>query len=414
MPNWAGNISFNDAQTLMPASIDELQRIVANNSSVRARGTAHSFNSIADTNGVGVLLTKMPSVIEIDSARSVVRVSGGLRYGDLAQSLHAKGFALHNLASLPHISIAGAIATGTHGSGVTNGSLSTEVSAIDLVLADGEVRRFTRESVDDTFNGAVVGLGLLGVVSTLELDIEPTYEISQVVYPNFSRSLFYQNLNEVLGAAYSVSFFTTWGAEDDGQVWTKERTTKSSRERDSELFGIPAAVAKQHPIPGIDPIHCTEQLDQPGAWHERLPHFKLEFTPSAGDELQSEYLIPRSHAAQALLALEPLAAEINQLLQVTEIRTVKADNLWLSPSYQMDVVGIHFTWKKTGEIYQLLPRIEEVLANFQARPHWGKIFTYDRDYLTSVYPKFTEFKSLVETLDPTAKFQNAMTSAIFS
>ena len=185
MPNWAGNISFNDAQTLMPASIDELQRIVANNSSVRARGTAHSFNSIADTNGVGVLLTKMPSVIEIDSARSVVRVSGGLRYGDLAQSLHAKGFALHNLASLPHISIAGAIATGTHGSGVTNGSLSTEVSAIDLVLADGEVRRFTRESVDDTFNGAVVGLGLLGVVSTLELDIEPTYEISQVVYPNF-------------------------------------------------------------------------------------------------------------------------------------------------------------------------------------------------------------------------------------
>ena len=413
MRNWAGNISFNDAQTLTPSSIDDLQKIVAANSSVRARGTAHSFNSIADTNGVGIVLSEMPRVIEIDSARSVVRVSGGLRYGDLAQSLHTKGFALHNLASLPHISIAGAIATGTHGSGVSNGSLSTEVSAIDLVLANGEIRRITRESVDDTFNAAVVGLGLLGIVSTLELDIEPTYEISQVVYPNFPRSLFYANLNAVLGAAYSVSFFTTWGAEDDGQVWTKERMSQSAGERASELFGIPAASAKQHPIPGIDPIHCTEQLDQPGAWHERLPHFKLEFTPSAGDELQSEYLVPRSYAAQALAALEPLAAEFNHLLQVSEIRTVKADNLWLSPSYKRDVVGIHFTWKKTDEIYQLLPRIEEVLANFQARPHWGKIFTYDRDYLASVYPKFSEFKALAETLDPTAKFHNEMTSEIF-
>ena len=414
MRNWARNIRFNDAQTLMPTSIDGLQRIVANNSSVRARGTAHSFNSIADTNGVGILLSEMPRVIEVDSARSVVRVSSGLRYGDLAQSLHAKGFALHNLASLPHISIAGAIATGTHGSGVTNGSLSTEVRALDLVLADGDIRRLTREDLDDTFNAAVVGLGLLGIVSTLELDIEPTYEISQVVYPNFPRSLFYEKVNEILSAAYSVSFFTTWGEKDDDQVWTKERTSQSSAERESELFGIPATSAKQHPIPGIDPIHCTEQLAQPGVWHERLPHFKLEFTPSAGDELQSEYLVPRSCAAQALAALEPISAEINELLQVSEIRTVKADNLWLSPSYRRDVVGIHFTWKKTDEIYQLLSRIEKVLANFQARPHWGKIFTYDRDYLASVYPKFSEFKTLAETLDPTAKFQNALTAEIFS
>jgi len=414
MSNWAGNISFHDAQTLTPTSVEELQEIVATNSLVRARGTAHSFNSIADTNGVGILLSEMPQVIEFDSARSVVRVSGGLRYGDLAQSLHAKGFALHNLASLPHISIAGAIATGTHGSGVKNGSLSTEVRALDLVLADGDIRRLTREDLDGTFNAAVVGLGLLGIVSTLELDIEPTYEISQVVYPNFPRSLFYENLNDVLGAAYSVSFFTTWGADDDGQVWTKERMSQWSAEPGTELFGVPAAVVKQHPIPGIDPIHCTEQLDQPGAWHERLPHFKLEFTPSAGDELQSEYLVPRSYAAQALAALEPLSAEINELLQVTEIRTVKADNLWLSPSYQRDVVGIHFTWKKTDEIYQLLSQIEEVLANFQARPHWGKIFTYDRDYLASVYPKFSEFKALTKTFDSTAKFQNIMTSEIFA
>jgi xylitol oxidase len=414
MRNWAGNISFHDAQTLTPTSVEELQKIVATNSLVRARGTAHSFNSIADTTGVGILLRELPQVIEVDSARSVVRVSGGLRYGDLAQSLHAKGFALHNLASLPHISIAGAIATGTHGSGVTNGSLSTEVRALDLVLADGDIRRLTREDLEDTFNAAVVGLGLLGIVSTLELDIEPTYQISQVVYPNFPRSLFYENLNDILGAAYSVSFFTTWGEKDDGQVWTKERTSQFAGERESELFGIPAASAKQHPIPGIDPIHCTEQLNQPGAWHERLPHFKLEFTPSAGDELQSEYLVPRSYAAQALAALESLSAEINELLQVSEIRTVKADNLWLSPGYEMDVVGIHFTWQKTDEIYQLLSRIEEVLANFQARPHWGKVYTYDRDYLASVYPKFSEFKALAETLDPTAKFQNEMTSEIFA
>ena len=192
-------------------------------------------------------------------------------------------------------------------------------------------------------------------------------------------------------------------------VW---RTT--SKWFGSELFGIPAASAKQHPIPGIDPIHCTEQLAQPGAWHERLPHFKLEFTPSAGDELQSEYLIPRSYASQALQALEPLAPAINPLLQVSEIRTVKEDSLWLSPSYQRDVVGIHFTWKKTDEIYQLLPQIEKVLADFHARPHWGKIFTYDRDYLTSVYPKFGQFKALIESLDPTGKFQNAMTSEFFA
>jgi xylitol oxidase len=402
--NWAGNVTFGAERVDRPSSVEELQHLVAAASRVRALGTGHSFNRIADSPGRLVSVAGLPPTVSIDAAAASVTVGGGVRYGELATLLHAEGLALHNLASLPHISVAGACATATHGSGDRNGNLSTAVSALDLVMADGELVTLRRS--EDGFAGAVVALGCLGVVTAVTLDVAPAFQVSQHVYENLPYTEATKNLDEILSSAYSVSLFTDWSGPRFNQVWTKQT---DSRQRPRDWFGATLADGPRHPVPGMSAENCTEQLGVPGPWHARLPHFRLEFTPSSGEELQSEYLVPRERAVEALDAVASVAALVAPVLQISEVRSIAADELWLSPSYRRDSVGIHFTWVADGAaVAPAMAAVERELMPLGARPHWGKLFGVRPEQVTGGYERWADFADLVRRLDPAGKFRNDM------
>jgi xylitol oxidase len=346
----------------------------------------------------------MPQVIEVNESTRTVRVSAGLTYGQLAPVLDKQGWALNNLASLPHISIAGSIATGTHGSGINNQNLANQVISLEVVTADGELR--TIRSGDSEFSAVVVGLGLGAIVYQYELKIEKSYQIRQVIYPEIPLTVLRENFDQIMSSAYSVSYFTDWADPQVGNLWCKFRDDESIPK---SIGGVDAATKKYHPIPSVDPQACTEQLGEPGAWFERLPHFKLDFLPSVGEEIQSEFFVARNDADAALGAVAELGSEIAPLLWITELRTIAADNLLLSGSYQRDTLAIHFTWKKDDAIYPVIAKVESALKPFGYRPHWGKVFTSKLDQVMGAYPLITDFQSVIKGMDPEKKFANLFT-----
>lgn len=409
--NWAGNVAYGAERIVRPRSLDELRDALSEPGPVHALGSRHSFNRIADVDGTLVDLSALPTEVH-DAGAGAVRVSGGARYGDIVEELHRRGLALSNLASLPHISVVGAVATATHGSGDRIGSLATAVRGLTLLTADGEERALRRGDAD--FAGAVVSLGALGIVTSIELDVEPTYDVAQSVHEGPRWDAVLADLDAVTGAGTSVSVFTRWtDPERADQLWVKQRTDAGPV--DDELLrrlGTTPAVQPRHPILGAPAEACTTQLGIAGPWHERLAHFRLEFTPSAGDEIQSEYLVPRADAPAAIEAVRALAPRIAPLLHVCEIRTVAADELWLSSAYGVDVVGIHFTWRREqAAVEALLPDIEAALPE-TARPHWGKVFALDGAEVRRRYPRWDAFAELRRRLDPAGRFRNAYLEAL--
>jgi alditol oxidase len=412
LTNWAGNVTFSASRIHRPASLPELQRLVAGSKRVRALGTGHSFSRVADTTGDLVSLAGLPDVMAVDAGRATVTVSAATRYGELAPRLHAAGFALRNLGSLPHISVAGACATGTHGSGDSNGSLATAVSALEMITADGDLIGVSRADGGGQFSGAVVALGALGIVTSLSLDIVPAFDIRQYVYQNLPGEQLAEHLADIFASGYSVSLFTDWRGPDIGQVWLKQRAGAPPPE--PRWYGALAADGPRHPVPGLPAAHSTEQLGVPGPWHERLPHFRLDYLPSAGDELQSEYLLPRRFAADALRAVASVRDQVVPVLRISEIRTVAADGLWLSPSYQQDSVAIHFTWRNdVAAVTRVLARVEDQLAPFGARPHWGKLFLTSPAAVRRLYPRLPDFQQLLASYDPAGKFRNELIDSYF-
>lgn len=405
--NWAGNYGYQAPRIAHPASMAELQDLVADAGKVSALGSRHSFNDIADTSGTLVVLDSLDAGISVDTRNMTVTVSGGTRYGTLAAELQRQGLALHNLASLPHISVAGAVATATHGSGDGNGNLATAVAALELVTADGTV--ITARRGDAGFAGMVVGLGALGIVSRLTLDIEPSFDVAQTVFEGLDWEQILEGFDALTSSAYSVSLFTDWSGSTVGQAWLKNRTDQAVLPGGlPEFFSGAPATRARHPLPGVSGSNCTQQLGVPGPWSDRLAHFRMEFTPSKGDELQSEYLIPREHAVEALRAMRSLSGLVTPLLLVGEVRTIAADELWLSPNYGRDGIGLHFTWRQDEPaVRAILPLLEAELAPFAARPHWGKLFHGDATSLAPLYPRFADFTALAGRLDPAGKFRNA-------
>ncbi|MDT0345884.1 FAD-binding protein [Streptomyces litchfieldiae] len=405
--NWAGNVTFGAARVHRPAALDELRKIVAGAARVRALGTGHSFNRVADTDGDLVRVDGLPRRVEIDAERSAVTVGAGLRYAEVAAELHAAGFALANLASLPHISVAGSVATGTHGSGDGRRGLASAVSALELVGPEGDLVTLSRDADPGRFPGAVVSLGALGVVTALTLDVEPAFEVAQWVYNGVPLDTVAERFDEVTGAAYSVSTFTDWHG-GLGTVWLKRRTdVDGTGPPGPGWLGGTAADALWHPIPGMPAEFCTEQLGVPGPWHERLPHFRPGFTPSRGEELQSELFLPRAAAPAAFAALREVGAAFAPVLQVSEIRTIAADEQWLSPAYGRDTVAVHFTWiKDTEAVLPVLAAVEERLLPLGARPHWGKLTTAAPATVAARYERLPDFRDLVRELDPAGRFRN--------
>ena len=413
--NWAGNIVYRASELARPADLAGLQAVVRKHQQVRAVGAGHSFNRIADTPGVLVSLDALPTEISIDPDRAAVTVPGGLTYQQLGPRLTAAGWALRSLASLPQLTVAGACATASHGSGDGNGNLATAVSGMRLVTADGELRALRRDADGERFRGAVVGLGALGVVATLTLDLVPAFEVRQYVYQGLPAAMLCSHFDEIFGSGYSVSVFTDWQGTRHSQVWVKQRVgAAGSWQPEPKWMDATLADRPLHPIPGQPARYATEQLGVPGPWHERLPHFRAEATPSSGQELQSEYLLPRQRAAAGFDALASLASVLAPVLQICEIRTVAPDDLWLSPSYQRDTVALHFTWiKDTASVTPVIAAIEHVLAPLGARPHWAKLFATAPHAVRALYPRSADFQQLRRDMDPAGKFRNSFVMKYF-
>lgn len=408
LTNWAGNLEYGTEQLYSAKSLEDVRKFVKERSKLKVLGTRHCFNDIADTSREFLSLKSQDKVIALDPKALTVTVEAGMTYGQLCPYLHEKGFALHNLASLPHISIAGACSTATHGSGDKNGNLSSAVSALEMVTASGEVLQLSRKKDSETFHGAVVGLGALGVITKITLDIQPTYMMQQYVYENLPLNQLTENFDAIEASGYSVSLFTDWQRPRFNELWIKSRMDSAYRfEPKPVFFGATLATRNLHPIAELSAENCTEQLDVPGPWYERLPHFRMGFTPSAGKELQSEYFVPRQHAIGAILAVEKLHDMVSPHLLITEIRTIATDDLWMSPCYQQPCVSIHFTWKQDWPaVKNALSVIERELAPFNVRPHWGKLFNMPREQLKSCYRKLPEFVDLCNKFDPHGKFRN--------
>jgi xylitol oxidase len=404
MKNWSNTYEYRAPEIVAPTSIDELRRIVAGAKRARPLGSKHSFNGIADTTGTLIDMTGLPCEVDIDLGARTATVSGGTKYGVVAAALDDAGYALHNMGSLPHISVAGAVATGTHGSGVANGNLSSAVRGVELVGPDGELRRVTAD--DPELAGSVVALGALGPAVRVTLAIEPRYLIRQDVYRRMPWETLLGSFREVAASAYSVSVFTGWVADEVEQLWVKRRVDSADANVDDTYFG-----AQRDPderaelVPGI-----AENLTRRGAavpWLHGLPHFRLDTPPSAGDEIQTEYFVAIDDAQAALTAVRELGDRIAPHLVVTELRTMAADALWLSPASGRDSLAIHFTWANhPDEVFALLPAIEAALAPFAPRPHWGKLNRVDPAGFAAAYPHLADQRELVTRYDPEGKFRN--------
>jgi alditol oxidase len=407
LKNWAGNLNYATENLFSAKSPDEARDFIRKQAKLKVLGTRHCFNNIADSKNYFLSMREMLNA-HVDEGQRTVTLDSGMSYGQLAPQLEAKGYALHNLASLPHISVAGACSTATHGSGDKNGNLATAVTALELITASGDTVRLSNKKDGDKFRGAVVGLGGLGAITRLTLSMQPTFQVRQFVYENLPMDQWKQNFEAVESAAYSVSLFTDWAKSSFNEVWLKQRVTSDSKaDAPKVFFGATLATKNLHPIAELSAENCTEQMGVPGPWYERLPHFKMGFTPSAGKELQSEYFVPRPHAIDAVLAIAKMHEQITPHLLISEIRTIAADELWMSPCHKQDCVTIHFTWKQDWEsVQKLLPVIERELAPYEARPHWGKLFTTSPATLKKIYTRMPEFVALAQHYDPQGKFRN--------
>ncbi len=407
--NWSSNISYNACGFHLPANTDEVCKIVRQSKSVKAIGSRHSFSQIADTEGQHICLLRLND-ISIDCDHKSVRVGAGVTYVDLCRILHDKDFALKNLASLPHLSVVGACSTATHGSGEKNANLSQAVNKIEIVNANGELLILSRDKDKDLFNGAVVNLGALGIVTHMSLDLVEKYNMRQNVYENLAFEDFLNYFDDIQKLAYSVGCYTDWKSNNIHQIWLKSIVKDPDDfSPPSEIYGATAALKILHPINGFQVDGCTKQMGYVDAWHHILPHFHPDSTPGAGNELQSEYFIPRESANEAFKALNKIDKKHFEPLLISGIRTVAADSLWMSPCYKQDCVAIHFIWhNEPGKVTPAFKEIEQCLLPLKAKPHWAKMSLMDPLAIRCLYEKFDDFEELVKMCDPdgSLKFRN--------
>jgi xylitol oxidase len=414
LTNWAGNLTYSTSRLHRARSLDDIRTFVRGHERLRVLGTRHCFNAIADSRDALLSIRDMAGLIAVDTAARTATVEGGVSYGQLCPELDRRGLALHNLASLPHISVAGACATATHGSGVRNGNLATAVSGLEIVTADGGVLTLSRDKDGPTFDGAVVALGALGVVTKVTLDVQPSFTMRQDVYLDMPMAQATAHFDAIMAAGYSVSLFTDWQKGRVNEVWIKRRAEPGDTAASApEFFGAKRATRDVHPIIEISAEHCTGQMGVPGPWYERLPHFRMGFTPSSGKELQSEYFVPLRNAVDAVLAVERLRDRVGPHLMISELRTIAADRLWMSPCCDRPSLAIHFTWKQDWpSVRKVLPMIERELNPFGVRPHWGKLFTIAPATLQRRYDRCEEFKQMLARHDPTGKFRNEFVTTL--
>ena len=374
--------------------------------SVKALGGRHSFSEVADTRGAMVSLARFDTVSDVDRTAGTVEVGAGVKYAELCPRLQRQGFAVANLASLPHIVVAGACSTATHGSGT--GNLATQVAALQFVNGRGELVTLSEEANRDEFRGAVVGLGAIGVLTRVTLRVVPAFDVRQWVWENMPLPQFTGHFDEIMNAGYSVSAFTTWRDDQVSEVWVKRRADAGDWSPGRSWLGASPAPRDRHPIVAMDPRACTPQMGVAGPAWERLPHFRPDSPPSSrGRERHSEYFLRRQDAVPAIQGLYGIGGQIARALQISEIRTVSEDALWMSTAYGRDTVALHFTWTDNdADVAAAMPVVEAALDRFGPRPHWGKMHARTQAQVAARYDRLGDFRDLCRRHDPDGKFAN--------
>lgn len=406
--NWAGNLTWSAESIARPRTVDDLRELVRGARRVRALGTGHSFSDVADGTGLLVSTLDLPRTLVVAPDRRTATVSAGSTYAAVATALEAEGLALLNTGSLPHISVGGGVSTGTHGSGTALGSLTSQVVAVEVVGPDGELRRVARGDAD--FGGSVLALGAVGIVVAVELTVQPSFRMRQDTYVDLPWSSVDDHLVDVFAAGYSVSLFHELD-ERVREVLVKSRVPEGADDLavPDVLFGARRRAVAEHEqvasADDVEPSHMTPMDGSVGPWPERLPHFRIDATPSVGSELQSEHFVPLEHGAAALRALRTLGDDLRPHLHTCETRTVAGDDQWLSPT-PVDSLAVAFTWKDhPREVAELVPRVERALGPWGPRPHWGKLSAMPREQLTVAFPRLDEFAGLVARVDPEGTFR---------
>jgi xylitol oxidase len=409
--NWAYNHTFSARAIHRPESIDEVRHVVAAAHRIHAVGSRHSFNGIADSAGALIDLGGIDPEFVIDPDRRTVTAGAGANYGVLAAWLHPQGWALHNMASLPHVTIGGATATGTHGSGDRLPTLSAAVAELEIVTATGDMHVVRRG--DRYFDGMVVSLGTLGVVTRIALDIQPAFSMRQDAFEGLEWDTMLADLDAVMSAGYSVSLLTKWSGPAVTRLWIKTRLEHDApAEVSAEHLGATPAVQVSPNVTLTGLAALNPFGGMPGPWSERLPHFRPGVDPGTVGHLQSEYMLPRTRAAEAISLLRAMSDRIDPHLLTSEIRSMTADDLWLSPAHGRDTIAIHFSWARDLEIVPVISaEIERMLLPLGGRPHWGKIIHTKAEGLAPLYPRLAEFRELAQSMDPGGKFRNAFLCA---
>ncbi|WP_370107515.1 FAD-binding protein [Nocardioides sp.] len=412
MHNWAENRQLTPREIVSPCSIDELRHTVAAADAVGVIGITHSFTDVFNDRGTLVRLDQMPRDVVIDDERGTAVVAAGVAYSELAQILHARGWAVANLPSLPHVTVGGAVSTGTHGSGVRLRGLADSVQAVRYVIGNGEMRLFSRTQDRETFYGSVVALGALGVAVDYTIALIPSFEVSQSVLTDLTVDDLERDVADMLASAYSVSVFTDWS--ENTSVFLKESSGATDRRgKGARWVGGVLAESQVPHVPGETTDGMTPQLAEPGPWFERLPHLLASAILAARTELQSEYFVPAEAGESAIRALRGRAQEFSGCLQVSEVRAVRADEHWLSPAYGRDTISLHFTWRwDPAAVTEVIPVVEETLRPFNPRPHWAKLHELAPEYLAGEYPQLGRFHDLVSEVDPIGKFRSPLVARL--
>ncbi|HZK82126.1 MAG TPA: FAD-binding protein [Humisphaera sp.] len=404
--NWAGNFKYGAREIHRPKTLAELQSLVSGSRKIRALGSRHSFSRVADIADGDLVSLEHFKSIGIDSSRKTAEIGAGVTFAELCVALDPYRLALPNLLSLLRVTVAGACATASHGSGNSNKILAAAVVAMEIIAADGQILRVSRD--DPQFDGMVVALGALGVVTKLTLALQPTFDVEQRVFDGIPVQTVFSDFAQIMSSGYSVSLFTNF-ADEMVQCWVKSLRANSGEVNIPAALSMATPASRQvHMLGDMPPEFCTEQLGKPGIWHWRLPHFNADDTPSSGSEIQSEFVVPMPYAVDALRSIQALGNRISKLLQISEIRTIASDTLWMSPCFHEASVAIHFTWKDDRDgVLKILPDIEAALKPFNPKAHYGKLCT-DK-FLTDMGSRnlqLLRFVRLMKEFDCNGKFHN--------
>jgi len=430
--NFAGNLSCRPLARHEPQSEDELvalvRRLAASGERLKVVGDGHSPAPIALADGIHQLsLDRMAEGIELDSERGLVRVPGGMRLAELNCQLAAKGFALPSLGSISGQTVAGAIATGTHGSGLGFGSIADEVQSLRLVTAEGSIRSASREHEPELFDAARVGLGALGIISSLTLRCVPAFRLRARWWPStLDESL--DGLDDFVGAEHPRFWWIPH--TERTQMWSAERTELppnsprgrlrcwaedvlwENRLHESLLWAARIAPAQVPRVNRLMERLCFRQGGELVGVSFEVFNFLILLK-----QYVMEYAIPLEYAGAALRDLRSLIEDGFRAQLPVEVRFAKADEPWLSMSQGRETcfIGV-ISYRPFGREFDYEPyfrAVDELLAGYQGRPHWAKLHYRSAAQLRAAYPRWDRWQSLRQELDPTGMFLNPYLEGLF-